>query len=97
MVRFVTLWNWTDQGIAKLADTVDRAEAFAKNADKSGIRVAQFFWLVGEHDGMIIHEAPDEITAIAAMAKLAKLGNVRTHTQRAFDAAEMRQILAKVK
>src|SRR5882724_4590000 len=97
MVRFITLLNWTEQGVSKLADTVDRAESFAKSIEKSGARVKETFWTVGEYDGVIVHEAPDEMTAIAAMARLAKAGNVRTRTLRAFDAAEMRQLLAKVK
>ena len=54
-------------------------------------------WLVGEYDGLLIFEAPDEQSAVALMARLAKLGNVRTRTLRAFYAAEMKQILAKVK
>jgi uncharacterized protein with GYD domain len=61
------------------------------------VRVTGAFWTVGEYDGFLLHEAPDEITAIAAIAKVAKLGNIKTRTMRAFDAGEMRQILAKVK
>jgi uncharacterized protein with GYD domain len=97
MVRFITLWNWTEQGVSKLADTVDRAESFAKTAEKAGVHVREFFWTVGEYDGMLLHEAADEITALAAIAKLAQLGNIRPRTLRAFDAKEMRQILAKTK
>jgi uncharacterized protein with GYD domain len=59
--------------------------------------VKQTYWLVGDYDGLLIFEAPDEQTAVALMAKLAKLGNVRTHSLRAFDAAEMKQVLAKAK
>jgi uncharacterized protein with GYD domain len=97
MVRFITLWNWTEQGVAKIADTVDRAESFAKTAEKAGVRVTGYYWTVGEYDGFLLHEAPDEVTAIAAIARVAKLGNIKTRTMRAFDAGEMRQIVAKVK
>jgi uncharacterized protein with GYD domain len=97
MVRYITFWNWTDQGISKLGETVDRAENFAKTAEKSGLKVKEFFWTVGKYDGFLIHESADEMTGIAAIAQLAKLGNIRTHTLRAFDSSEMRQILAKVK
>ncbi len=97
MVRFITLWTWTEQGVAKITDTVDRAESFAKTAEKSGVRVTGYYWTVGEYDGFLLHEAPDEATAIAAIARVAKLGNIKTRTMRAFDAGEMRQIVAKVK
>jgi uncharacterized protein with GYD domain len=97
MVRFITLWNWTEQGVANIGDTVDRAEKFAKAAEKGGVRVTGQYWTVGEFDGFLVHEAADEATAIAAIARVAKLGNIKTRTMRAFDAGEMKQILAKLK
>jgi uncharacterized protein with GYD domain len=97
MVRYLTLWKWTHQGISKIEETTQRAEDLARMAEGAGARVTQFFWTVGEYDGVFIVEAPDEMTAVAVVAKLAKLGNVRTQTLRAFDAAEMKQVTAKVK
>lgn len=96
MVRFITFWNWTEKGAAKLDETIDRAEAFAASAEKAGVRVKEYYWTVGEYDGFLIHEADDELSAIAAIAQVSRLGNIRTHTLRALDAAEMRQVLAKL-
>ncbi|HEY2586404.1 MAG TPA: GYD domain-containing protein [Tepidisphaeraceae bacterium] len=96
MVRFITLWNWTDKGVAKIDETIDRAEAFAAAAEKAGVRVKEFFWTVGEYDGFLVTEAPDETSAIAAIAHVARLGNIRTRTLRALDAADMRQVLGKL-
>lgn len=96
MVRFITLWNWTDKGVAKIDETIDRAEAFSAAAEKAGVRVKEFYWTVGEYDGFLIHEAPDEFSAIAAIAQLSRLGNIRTRTLRALDAADMRQVLGKL-
>ena len=42
---------------------------------------------------MIVCEAPDEETATAALLHLGSLGNIRTQTARAYDAAEMQKIL----
>ena len=42
-----------------------------------------------------IFEAPDDESATALALALSSLGNVRTTTMRAFDAAEMREIVAK--
>jgi uncharacterized protein with GYD domain len=44
-----------------------------------------------------VFEAPEDVTAIGLLAKLAKSGNVKTQTLRAFEAGEMKQILAKAK
>ena len=97
MVTYVTLFNWTDQGISKIQDTIKRAEDFSAVAEKAGARVKAQYWTVGEYDGIVILEAPDESTAVGLIAKVAKLGNVRTQTLRAFDSAEMRGVLAKAK
>src|SRR5689334_14268163 len=96
MVRFITLWNWTEKGMAKIEETIDRAEAFSVAAEKAGVRVKEFYWAVGEYDGFMITEAADELSAIAAIAQVSRLGNIRTRTLRALDAAEMRQVLGKL-
>ena len=97
MVTYVALFNWTEQGISKLQDTLKRAEDFTSVAQKAGARVTHQFWTVGPYDGMLVLEAPDEATAVGLIAKVVRLGNVRTTTLRAFDATEMRQVLAKAK
>jgi uncharacterized protein with GYD domain len=58
--------------------------------------VSAIYWTLGAFDGVLICEAPDEVTATAAMLHLSAQGNVRTHTARAFGASEMEQILAKL-
>jgi uncharacterized protein with GYD domain len=97
MVRFASLFNFTEQGVRKYADTVSRADAFIKDAQKAGVKVTALYWLVGAHDGLLLMEAPDEQTATAVLLKLSSLGNVRTQTLRAFDRAEMEAILGKAK
>jgi uncharacterized protein with GYD domain len=97
MVTYVTLFHWTEQGLSKIQDTIKRAEDFGAAAEKAGARVKQQYWTVGEYDGMVILEAPDDATAVGLIAKVAKLGNIRTQTMRAFDSAEMRGVLGKAK
>jgi uncharacterized protein with GYD domain len=46
---------------------------------------------------LLIFEAPDDETAAALLLQLGTLGNVHTTTCRAFTAAEMDGILAKVR
>ena len=97
MVRFVSLFNFTEQGIRKFSETVSRADAFTKDAQKSGVKVTALYWTVGAHDGLVVLEAPDEQTATAVLLKLGGHGNVRTQTMRAYDRAEMEPIVAKTK
>jgi uncharacterized protein with GYD domain len=93
MATFITTMHFTEQGIKAVRDTCDRAAAFKATAKKMGVKVSGIYWTLGAFDGVVVFEAPDEGTATAAMLHLSSLGNIRTQTARAFDAAEMQKIL----
>ena len=61
-----------------------------------GVKVTQTYWTIGDHDGVLIFEAPDDETATAFLLHLGAAGNVHTSTDRAFTASEMDQILTRV-
>ena len=96
MPNYITLINWTDQGIKAYANTLDRAEAAAEQlATKFGGNLKQIYWTMGAYDLVSVLEAPDDESATAYALALSSLGNVRTTTLRAYDAAEMREIINK--
>ncbi|MEV6653055.1 GYD domain-containing protein [Streptomyces sp. NPDC051219] len=95
MPTFVTLLNWTDQGIRGYKDTPQRAEAFAAAAQKLGAKVLSIYWTVGSYDLVAVVEAPDDETATAVLLQVGGLGNVRSTTLRAFGRQEMDRIIAK--
>jgi uncharacterized protein with GYD domain len=95
MATFVTLINWTDQGIKNYKDTVDRYEAAQETIRDSGASFTNIYWTVGPYDIVAILEAPDDETATAALLAVGAQGNIRTKTLRAFDASEMRSVLEK--
>jgi uncharacterized protein with GYD domain len=72
----------------------DRAKEAA--AKKPGVKVTNIYWTLGDHDGVLIFEAPDDETATTLLLHLGATGNVHTTTVRAFTAAEMDTILTKV-
>jgi len=96
MPTFVTLSNFTDQGMKSIKDTTKRAEAFKKAAKDAGVTVKELLWTQGQYDLVTVLEASDETAANALALAVAKLGNIRGTTLRAFTAAEMDKILAKV-
>jgi uncharacterized protein with GYD domain len=96
MITYVVLVNFTDQGIRTAKDTVQRTEGSKDMAKKFGVTVREVFWTQGQYDIVAITEAPDEISGTALNMSLCALGNVRTQTLRAFSAAEMTQIIAKM-
>jgi len=91
------LANFTDQGIRNVKDSVKRAETFREAAKSAGVSVKEVYWTLGQYDLVITAEAKDEMAATALGLALAKAGNVRTQTLRAFGANEMTEILGKVK
>ncbi|MGX1881273.1 GYD domain-containing protein [Streptomyces sp. NPDC055287] len=95
MPTYVTLLNWTDQGIRGYKDTPQRAEAFAAAAQKLGAKLLNIYWTVGSYDLVAVVEAPDDETATAILLQVGGLGNVRTTTLRAFGREEMDRIIAK--
>lgn len=96
MPKFVTLLNWTDQGIGNYKDTAKRAEAFGAAAQKLGAKLLDIYWTVGPYDLVAVVEAPDDETATALFLQLGGVGNVRTTTLRAFGREEMERIIGKV-
>jgi len=95
MPTYVSLINWTDKGIAGFKDTVERAEAGKQLAGKFGGSLKEIYWTIGSYDIVAVSEAPDDESATAFALALSSQGNVRTTTMRAFDADEMRGIVAK--
>jgi uncharacterized protein with GYD domain len=96
MATYVTLYNYTEQGIRNIKDAPKRVEAAKRSAEQAGITIKATLWLQGEYDFLIISEAPDELSVAAFQLNTAKQGNVRTLTLRAFTPAEMEKILTMV-
>lgn len=97
MATYVMLANFTEQGIRDVKDTVKRAEAFKETAKAAGVTINDVYWTLGEYDIVVTAEAHNEMAVTALGLTLAKAGNVRTQTLRAFPAKEMSEILGKVK
>ena len=96
MPTFLTLSKFTDQGIRDIKDTTKRADVFKKAAANAGLSVKEILWVQGQYDLAVIIEAPNEIAAAALGLSVAKLGNIRSETLRAFTQADMERILDKV-
>lgn len=96
MPMFITLVNFTDQGVRNIKDSPKRAKAFEDLAKKLGATVKALYWTQGQYDLVVAVEAPDELTMSALILSVGTLGNVRGETLRAFSAAEMGAILKKM-
>jgi uncharacterized protein with GYD domain len=96
MPTYVTLMNWTDQGIRSVNDTVQRRDQADALAQKHGATIEQVYWTVGPYDLVTVIQAPDDESATAMLLELGSAGNLRTLTLRAYDRDEMAGIVGRI-
>ena len=96
MAKYVTLYQFTDQGIRGVKDSPTRLKAGIQKAESAGMKVLGAYYTQGEYDLVVISEAADEKMAMAFALGQAALGNVRSTTMRAFDPAEFEAIVKLV-
>ena len=96
MATYITLINFTDQGIRAVKETVQRYEASQKLAGQFGVTFKSIHWTLGQYDIVCELEAKDEASMSAFGLAVASMGNLRMQTLRAFSADEMKAHIAKM-
>ena len=61
MATFITNINFTQQGIKGIDETTKRAAALKVSAKKMGVKVTDVYWTLGDCDGVLIFQAPDDV------------------------------------
>jgi len=95
MATYIVLCNFTDQGIRNVKDTVSRAEGVRRMAKDFNVTMKDIYWTLGAYDLAVTFEAPDEESVTALGLAIGSMGNIRTQMLRAFNADEMKGVLAK--
>jgi uncharacterized protein with GYD domain len=95
MAIYISLINFTEQGIKNVKDSPARANAFRDMAKKNAVNVRDIFWCVGRYDMVVITEGSDEAIT-ATLLDVGMRGNVRSQTLRAMDADTFQKVLEKV-
>jgi uncharacterized protein with GYD domain len=96
MATYILLASYTEQGIKGIKDTVKRTDSVKELAKKAGLTMKESYWTLGQYDVVAVFEAPDDETMTAFSLSVAKLGNVKTQTLRAFSGKDMAAILGKM-
>ena len=96
MPTYISLVNWTDQGVKNVRETVERLDRGADVAERYGVTLRQTYWTVGSYDMISIAEAPDDEAVTAYLLEVCSEGNIRTTTLRAYDREEMGRITARL-
>jgi uncharacterized protein with GYD domain len=95
VATFISLLNFTDQGIRNIKDSPDRYGAFRAIVEKLGVTIKGFYYTVGHHDMVIILEGTDEAVT-TALLKAGSLGNVRTETLKGLSVDEAKRMIGNL-
>ena len=96
MPTYITLLNWTEQGMGKIKGSPKRLDAGRKAFKKLGCELKDVYLTMGQYDLVCVIEAPDNDTAARAILSLGAEGNVRTLTMPAFTEDEYRKIIGSL-
>jgi uncharacterized protein with GYD domain len=96
MGTYISLVNWTDQGIRNVKDSPGRLDGARQLAKKYGCEMTHFFMTIGNYDMVAILEAPDDESAARFSLALGSAGSVRTTTLKAFSEDAYRKIISGI-
>ena len=94
MATYITMLNFTQQGVETIKDAPDRIAAARQAFEAMGAEMKQFFLTMGRYDAVVIIEAPDDETVAKLALAIGSQGNVQTETLRAFSQDEFLGIVA---
>ena len=96
MPAYITLYKWTQSGVANLKASPERIKQAKALAEKMGGRVIGVWVTMGEYDLVAVSEAPDDQAAAVVALTLAAGGNVSGQTMKAFSEEEFAQVVSKL-
>ena len=96
MPTYVTLIQYTEQGVKTFKDLPRRLEETRKAGEALSAKLVAFYLTMGQYDAVVISEAPDDETIAKLALAAAGRGNVRTETLRAFDEDEAKRLAAEL-
>ena len=96
MPTYISLIEYTGQGIKSIKKSPDRADAARKLLHDMGGNMKEIYMTMGEYDLVVISEAPDAETIAKFMLAIGAFGNVRTTTLTAFPEAAYRKIIEEL-
>ena len=94
MPSYLSLINFTEQGVKAIKQSPQRLDAAKQAAQAAGGRIIFFYMTLGQYDLAVLAELPNDEAAAKYLLSLAAQGNIRSNTLRAFTEDEYRGIIA---
>lgn len=96
MPTYISLVNYTEQGVANIKDSPDRLDDAKELAETLGGEFKEWYLTFGGHDAVAIAEFPDDETYAQFALAINRSGNVTTTTLKAFTEDEYRDVIAGI-
>ena len=96
MPSYLSLINWTEQGIGDVKESPARLDAAKQAVEAAGGRMVFFYMTMGEYDLAMLIEVPNDETAASVLLALGSQGSIRSTTMRAFTEEEYRTIIGNL-
>jgi uncharacterized protein with GYD domain len=97
MAKYLIEASYTAEGLRGVQKdkASGRKEAVAKAVERLGGKLEAMYGALGEHDGVLILDLPDAVSAAALAMAVSATGMVRTKTTALLTIEEMDRALAK--
>ena len=97
MPLYMSQFAYTSEALAAFVkNPEDRTTVIRELTEKLGGRFVTFYYTLGEYDGFVLWEFPDEITATAAIFAAISPGHLKaTKTTLAMTAADVTEAMRK--
>jgi uncharacterized protein with GYD domain len=80
---------------AMIENPQDRGAVAAATAESLGGKLLGIWWAFGEHDGVFLLEAPDNVTAVALAMAVGSSGQISTETIPLLDMEEAQEAMRR--
>ena len=99
MPRYITFFSYTSEAMKAMIDRPSERSAAAKALVESlGGTMEAFYWMQGEHDGFLISDVPDGVTAAALASAVGSTGAVTDlETHEIYTSDQQAEIVRKAK
>ena len=94
MPTYLTLVNWTQQGIENVTNSPARLDDAKDVAADHGGEFVDFYMTFGDYDLVAVTEFPDDESYARFALTIGRGGNVSTETLKAFPEEEYRDLIA---
>ena len=92
MSVYITLINYTDQGLRNMKGAPERVAAARQALESVGGRIQSYHLTLGQYDAVVIVEAPDDAAYATVILNIAAQGNISTTTLKGFTEEESNRI-----